>query len=963
MAANAEMKLSNGRVISPALTGGNLSAYPATFSTSGSRVFVPCGGTALCYSVKTTRELGRLTGHDGKVTAVCAGVALADCAEPLASGCANGEVRLWDSKNLSLLGSVSLGMPVLALRWPRPDALLVLVGTKRKMAEVRQIDASVLRTPKQAAASVPLSADEAGAFDAAAGAVALVDGRELCVWAEGWPRCCRYGHERRLTAVAVDPQRRYVTVGDDRGVIWTWWGVLDGACGDGDSANRVPGRFHWHPNAVRCLGHLGPIVLSGGDKGVIVYRRSDNDVPQFVPGFPAPLLHMATSHDGLRICVSLADNSLAIVQDLHSWVKPRYIFGLAVPPLGPSLGGVRRGSGLRRPVLHAIAQGGGVVAASGGDQRVQFLDPAGRVMPSHTLSLRKTNWVKQPGNKHPEQRWALWQIAFSADASCVMSCERRLSPALHAFDAETAESYVVKWWRRANENTSHILDSIANNPHTGEVTVTLAHPQREHFFVTASADGTFKSWDWLPIGAGGQMDRSAVPAGDAEEEDELDDEALAGDDPASKIAAEAKAKAQMIKKEAPIQTRCWQCVAVGSWHGRSVCSGAFCMDGSVLALGYQGFVVLWDAERAAQLQVIALTEGNQVPCQLSFGTACSRFLLVAGTRDPKGREAVVCWDMLSLEEVARQDLTVNAAGAGAAAAAGHLVLRVAEPGVGTEPLHVLAFRELGEDAKQKDGSKGDQIQLLQLAAPSDLSATKMNFSVRASATLPPGRSVLDATFRPSSGSGDDALRLTCWMSDLELWDLDLLKGQAEGDDVDMTGTAEARRRQGGTDAGPDGQEVAAEDGDEDDVVEGAKSKLAKIVGGREADTKGVSSTIAGSGGKFPRFLAPPLRSTPAQQSGLLAQLLVRVLPPHVPSHLLPPPSVLFASLLSVFGKPAPSRDAGVVAIGAASGADAKAAEKEARKGSQQPQVVAGEGSEFVDSAFMDQLVKDAFAAS
>merc|ERR1719221_838791 len=135
-----------------------------------------------------------------------------------------------------------------------------------------------------------------------------------------------------------------------------------------------------------------------------------------------------------------------------------------------------------------------------------------------------------------------------------MTCESRVSPALERFDKESAKSFVLKFWKRGDDG-QYSLDSVSHDPHSADITVMLAHPQREHLFVSASLDGTFKFWDWLPVSQGAGADESSI-------------------------------------------ARCWQLVTLGAWHARPITCGCLGADGSALALGFNGFVVLWEIETA-----------------------------------------------------------------------------------------------------------------------------------------------------------------------------------------------------------------------------------------------------------------------------------------------------------------------------------------------------------------------------
>merc|ERR1712079_54260 len=72
------------------------------------------------------------------------------------------------------------------------------------------------------------------------------------------------------------------------------------------------------------------------------------------------------------------------------------------------------------------------------------------------------------------------------------------------------------------------------------------------------------------------------------------------------------------------------------------------------------------------------------------------------------------------------------------------------------------------------------------------------------------------------------------------------------------------------------------------------------VGGRE------TAADATQPGDAVQLLRLPLRTTPAQQAGITPHLIEKIVPPHVPSHMLQPPSMIWAGLLSVFGKTLPT---------------------------------------------------------
>jgi len=862
-------RLSDGRLVQPSLLSGLLAEHRAALSAGGARVFAPCGASVFCFSAKTARQICCLQpAHGSRVTAVCAGprCSAKGCSEPLVSGSASGEVRVWDAKAAALLGSLDLQRPVYALRWPREDTVLVAVGEEDHAVRVCRIQVSELGAPALGS-EVPLEAERGGAFDAAAGAAALSDGNDVLVWKEGWAESQLLQHEHRVTALSVDPQGRCVVVGDERGVVWTWWNVFDTESGD---SAHVPARWHWHANPVRSLAHCGPVVLSGGDEGVLVVRGQDDGAEKFIPRFPASLRHIAASADGRHVCLSLEDNSLALVDDLHGWVRPRMIHAVDVPIRSP---GQDRQA---RATLHPLGNGSLALTASG--RRVQFLDDQGRPDPSRaTLSLDEGGRARSALGSS-SQVWHLSQIACGPGCKSIMTCESRTYPATRRADEKSARSFAVKWWRLREDN-QFILDSVSHSAHEADITVALAHPSRETYFLTASLDGSFKCWDVPAEGRDGEQ-------------------------------------------------RCWQCVATGDWRGLPVQSGCFVADGSVFALGVCGFVVLWELETATELRMLPLSEVTDRPTQLFSAVACGRPLLLASTRGRDKKEQLVCWDLCLLTVLARTEL-VNASKTSKAKGASCSMVRALPPqgGAGDE-WRLLSFQQEGTD-----------VQAWRLA-PAEGGAG-LAFHRHTVMTLPPGQQVLDCHY---FGSGS---RLMCWTSRHELWGLDVAPGAGAGR----------------------GREEPAEQGALGDEEEPVRGKIAKVFG------DGIEGAKAPAADTPPKLLALPTRTTAAQQAGVVPRFLDRVVPPHMPSHQLPPPPVIWASFLAVFGKWLPDAKA---AAATSPGPDAREA-----GGGEEPSGGPGLGAlsdelppwlsadsvrqkgaaapELVDADWMDKLVEEALA--
>jgi len=442
------------------------------------------------------------------------------------------------------------------------------------------------------------------------------------------------------------------------------------------------------------------------------------------------------------------------------------------------------------------------------------------------------------------------------------------------FDKESAHSCVLKWWRR-DEKGQYQEDSMANNPHTAEVTVALSNPQQESMFVTASLDGTFKLWDQmlLPGAADGESSNGANGA-----------------------------SAQY----------CWHCVASGSWRRQPILTGCFSADGSVFAAGVSGFIILFEAESGAEVKTLPLQEVGDLPGQLCCAVACERFMLLASVKKQKGEE-ILCWDLASLQVVARLDLGAALKGTGSCC------IRCALPASSAGPLQLLAFRHA-------------EAELMTWRLQPEKGA--LSFQEEASAALPSRHGVLDATF-VSDDSTDDGCHLLCWTTMMELWDMDLK-----------------------VKAGEKGEQQADAEMEEDATP--GRGSLGGLIAGR---------TAAASIGGQRKLLNLPLRTTAAQQAGLVPRLVQRVVPPNVPSHLLPPPAVLWSSLLSVYAKPpdgvqqaSPLPDTTEAPIAAPVAAKSNEAALPSPSWVRQSTSKPTE-AELVDANFMDELVTGALTKS
>jgi len=858
---NNAVQLNDGRHLRTCLLGGSITAFAPTYAAKGSRIFVPCGDTAFCFSAKTLRQLTSLRPHGSQVTAVCAGPSTTDCAEPLATGTANGEVHLWDSKTYTCLAKTRFKGEICAIRWPMEKLLVVAARTADKEAvNVWYVNLPSISTPERHQLPV-LLASNFGGLDAIQNICVIGDGTTLRVATVTGSKWNRKHRNHDITAVSIDPLFRYIAAGDARGVVSFWWGATQD---DRATEHQVAGRWHWHSGPVHTLAHVGPLMLSGGEEGVLCLYRADDDAVNFIPRLGSQIRHVAVPHDGTGACLGMSDNSLAIIDDVNSWVQARWIHGLDLPRMHHT----QIPNSIEGLVLRMLPKG---IAVSGSGHRVQFMDKQGKIQPAQTLALAKSNTADPCSNI--EDRWSLNQMVFSANAAFIMTCESRSTPALKRFDAESARAVVLKWWRR-EDSGKFAIDNATHNAHSDDVSVCIAHPHTDTFFLSASLDGTFKSWKRIQA------------------------------------------------------SNSWHCIASGTWHSQPVLCGCFSSDGSTVALGHKGFIVLWNAETASEIDSIACGDADDKAVQVSCTIACEQFLLLANIKGTDGRDHVKVWDLTSLQ-MAAHHVTSSAV-----KDASLFALRIAPPIHGGGVLRILAFRIPNERDIINFHS---EIQVWMLSR--NKSSGDLAFTLETSAVLPSENHALDAILVDKS-------RILYWTCQSELLELDL------------SSSAEPVQHE---------QASLQEFSDEPPTQ---RSRIAGAITPASMGAKAGDASV--------KLLELPLRTTPEQQVGILPHLVAHVVPPHAPSHLLPPPSALWTGILATFCKPAPNapQDLSVESAAAAVAAVAAAETNGKHSDMSKPPAAgltatynaldlpawasAGKSyiqSEIVDEDWMDQLVQ------
>ncbi|CAE7779877.1 wdr75, partial [Symbiodinium microadriaticum] len=200
------VRLSSGQSIRPPVLGGLISGKKPAVTPDGSRVFAACGNLAIGFSARASGDKECKDRTEGRLF---------------------GELVIWDAKSLQKLSHLQFDEPVLHVIWPSKNIIMVFLGQRGATVTAEVVSVDSLESTRKLR-KTPLSVTNSnGPAAATEDVIALVDGKDLVVWADGWSNSQRYTHSHPLTSVAIDPARRYVCAGDCRGVLWTWWGILE----------------------------------------------------------------------------------------------------------------------------------------------------------------------------------------------------------------------------------------------------------------------------------------------------------------------------------------------------------------------------------------------------------------------------------------------------------------------------------------------------------------------------------------------------------------------------------------------------------------------------------------------------------------------------------------------------------------------------------------------------------------
>ena len=378
--------------------------------------------------------------------------------------------------------------------------------------------------------------------------------------------------------------------------------------------------MHWHAHRVRSLAFSadGTTLLSGGDEAVLVMWQLGTRNRSFLPRLGGSILAIASSSletaGGPQYAVALSDNSISLVSAVSGQVE-RSVRGISpAAALSTQAVGRRKATKAakksRRPAAFVFEPRRHLAVVKGRPGFLQFYDYR-RDAHVADLEIVPYNSINRGGDAKEGHGHFVSAVSFSRDGEWMLTVDHR-----GRSTADLDEESSIKFWRWREDEVAEqdeqtagdvsasgrfVLDSMMDDPHKAAVTSLCQHPTLP-VAVTTSMDFTFKIWALQDV-LGGRG-----------------------------FAKGAKRKA-------------WYCRSVGGYRECPARCGAFSHDGSLLAIGYQQVVTLWDPDTCTLRETLTHPPFSHLVTDVGFTgqTGASPSLVACST------EWVHVWNLLSCQ--------------------------------------------------------------------------------------------------------------------------------------------------------------------------------------------------------------------------------------------------------------------------------------------------------------------------
>ncbi|CAG8725295.1 1481_t:CDS:10, partial [Acaulospora morrowiae] len=288
-----------------------------------------------------------------------------------------------------------------------------------------------------------------------------------------WPK---YEHSKRITCVAVHPEKSCISIGDDMGKI-TYWYCLN----EKQIQDPVISTVHWHSHKVNHIAFTndGSHLLSGGEEAVLVIWQVETGYKTFLPRLGSEILFVSISPDQSLYAIGFLDNSIKIYSAINSEIK-QAIQGLKYARSNSTTNPLSTGLVIEPKNHHVVLNGiPGTIQFYNAytDRHVMEFEVSSRNLVSRTFK-------KEVTYHH------VCHVAFSSNGNWMATIDSR-------DDGETTPELYLKFWQFDSSSQTYVLNTRVDRPHLRSiVSLSYQHGSGDSYpiFVTTGLDNKFKVW-------------------------------------------------------------------------------------------------------------------------------------------------------------------------------------------------------------------------------------------------------------------------------------------------------------------------------------------------------------------------------------------------------------------------------------------------------------------------------------
>lgn len=530
-------------------TSGKLVPIPTAWVSSGNYLAIPYGRVLHLQKTTTLSQPVHCatTGpHDAVITSLHAisGMQFVTSSE-------DATLRFWDALDGNCLRTVDFAKPVLATV-PIQDALICLTVSELILepssgtSKTRIVICDKIKTDSSSRLAASSTASVIGFTNAAC--LHLVFGSKKP------HKMVDISFPNALCAITISPDASFLAVADITGKIFLIKDITAKVSPDFERVRLsfqklLPTVFHWHASTVSSIvfAHKNTVLLSAGMEGVLVtwsLTPASFGERTFLPRLRAPVVALSVSPDETTYAISHQDNSVVFLEQAQGTVST------TIRALNAPTALENRTTGFVACPTYPV---GALYVCTGGDQ-IQIFDPVRGKHIDEFSTLPRNNIFKaadvNQGNR--PITFKIDSIAAHRNGCLLATLDLTEQKIAVGKQVRIVWSTTLRIWARKDPTDFWDLSAVVSNPHgDGNAVNSIEFHPELLALITTGSDGKFRIWR------------------------------------AVKNEKEHREKGQNPS---------WRCEVAREHRGLICKCTAFSNDGSLLAVGFENMVTLWDVE-------------------------------------------------------------------------------------------------------------------------------------------------------------------------------------------------------------------------------------------------------------------------------------------------------------------------------------------------------------------------------